>query len=505
MAKAYREGAGWAFRVRIKGQSIYRSGFKSKRAAQKAANGLTEDLEQADKPARLGPERTAVGQALSDYAMEMLPSHKGAEQEARRINRYLRALNLPLLKVVAVDGESGTVKASMRPEERGEKAVHFKVLLEAAGERVIPNSLREHRAKLQAEGLGSDTLRSLLARTMVADVSVHRLQAFVKKLEEEGCGMSTVRLEVAVLRQMFNHARRIWQWDRPKQNPASGLKIATQDNKRTRTLSEEEWIRIAPVLARSGNPCVFPLVCLMLETAMRSSEPLTRLRWQDVDWDERVLQLSDGKNGKREVPLGPAALDILRGVQRLGLTSAPEQPVFPTTYEALKKAWRVARKEAGIENIQLHDLRHTAATRYSFEFHGNTYLLKVVTGHKTAAMLDRYVNITAKQVATLMHGEALGPNDAPAGLHSDVVVVSRQAHETAAKVKQVTRDRVARQQSLRRQAQEARKAGRPWPTVPVPSEEGAGAPPPSAQGVDDEMSIAATSNVVRWDFRKKAA
>lgn len=505
MAKAYQEGAGWAFRVRIKGESIYRSGFTSERAAQKAANALAAELEQADKPARFGPERTCVAQALSDYAMEMLPSHKGAEQEARRINRYLRALDLPLLQVVAVDGESGPVKASMRAEERGEKAVHFRVSVEAEKEQAIPNSLREHRAKLNAEGLGSDTLRSLLARTKVSDVNAHRLQAFVKKLEEEGFGMSTVRLEVAVLRQMFNHAHRIWQWDRPHRNPASGLKIATQDNKRTRTLSEEEWIRIAPVLARSGNPCAFPLVCLMLETAMRSCEPLTRLRWQDVDWDKRILKLPDGKTGKRDVPLGPGALDILRGVQRLGLTSTPEQPVFPTTYEALKKVWRVARREVGIDNIQLHDLRHTAATRYSFEFHGNTFLLKVVTGHKTAVMLDRYVNVSAKQVATLMHGEELGPDDAPAGLHSDVMEVSRQAHETAARVKQVTRDRVARQQSLRRQAQEARKAGRPWPTVPVPSDEGAGAPPPSAQGVDDEMSIAATSNVVRWDFRKKAA
>ena len=505
MAKPYQEGVGWAFRVRIKGQSIYRSGFRSERAAQKAANKLTGKLEQADKPARLGPERTSVAQALSDYATEMLPSHKGAEQEARRINRYLRALNLPLLKVVAVDGEAGPVKAAMRPEERGEKAVHFRVSLEAEQERLIPNSLRKHRAKLDAEGLGSDTLRSLLARTMVADVTAHRLQAFVKKLEEEGCGMSTVRLEVAVLRQMFNHAHSIWSWDRPTRNPASGLKIATQDNKRTRTLSEDEWIRIAPVLARSGNRCAFPLVCLMLETAMRSCEPLTQMRWQDVEWNRRILNLPDGKSGKRDVPLGPGALDILRVVQRLGLTSAPEEPVFPTTYEALKKAWGTARKEAGIENIQLHDLRHTAATRYSFEFHGNTYLLKVVTGHKTAAMLDRYVNVNAKQVATLMHGEQLGPDDAPAGLHSDVMEVSRQAHETAAKVKQVARDRVATQQSLRRQAQEARRAGRPWPTVPAPSEEGGDDPLQAVQGVGEGPLIGATSNVVRWDFRKKAA
>lgn len=40
MAKPYKEGSGWAFRLRVDGQDIYRSGFETREAAQTAANSL---------------------------------------------------------------------------------------------------------------------------------------------------------------------------------------------------------------------------------------------------------------------------------------------------------------------------------------------------------------------------------------------------------------------------------------------------------------------------------
>lgn len=35
MAKPYQEGAGWAFRMRIRGEAIYRSGFRNKTEAMR--------------------------------------------------------------------------------------------------------------------------------------------------------------------------------------------------------------------------------------------------------------------------------------------------------------------------------------------------------------------------------------------------------------------------------------------------------------------------------------
>lgn len=88
MAKPYLDGKGWAVRMRIKSQDIYLSGFATEAAAKRAAAEKRQALSSVGKPKGLGPWRTSLGQALQNYGLERLPFLKGAEQEARRINRY---------------------------------------------------------------------------------------------------------------------------------------------------------------------------------------------------------------------------------------------------------------------------------------------------------------------------------------------------------------------------------------------------------------------------------
>ena len=48
----------------------------------------------------------------------------------------------------------------------------------------------------------------------------------------------------------------------------------------------------------------------------------------------------------------------------------------------------VACERAGIKDLKIHDLRHTAATRMALKT-GNVFLVKALTGHKTMEMLNR--------------------------------------------------------------------------------------------------------------------
>lgn len=93
-----------------------------------------------------------------------------------------------------------------------------------------------------------------------------------------------------------------------------------------------------------------------------------------------------------------------------------DTPILPTTYEALKKAWVVACEEAGVDNANPHDLRHTGTTRYAIEFNGNMPVLKLITGHKTDSQLMRYINLKADHVVNMMHGKPMDEANAPAGL-----------------------------------------------------------------------------------------
>jgi integrase len=407
MAKPYLVGKSWAFRLRIQGQDIYRSRFPSEAAARKEMNHLRAEIENTDKASGLGPFQTTLAVALTDYARQRLPYLKSAEQEARRINTYLRTQSLPIILLEKLE----------HPVEAGMKGFrHFNIYFMEEKERNIVNSLKAHRAEQAKDSIDVTRQRKLLAGTFVADVSMRDVQKLVDAMRDAGTSPATIHLERAVLRQLFNHAKQKWNWTRPFSNPAAkGLDMPKVNNARDKVLFQRDWEKLHDHLKHYGNKYVFPLVCLLLETAMRIGEPLLYAQWSDIDWEQHVLSLRDGKTGKRDVPLSPNAIRLLEQLKAEDDAYSPTGRIFNTTYEAIKKAWSEACKKAGISGIHIHDLRHTSATRYAIEFNGNLPYLKVITGHKTDAMLHRYINLKAEHVALAMHKEEIPPELAPAG------------------------------------------------------------------------------------------
>lgn len=420
MAKPCKEGKGWAFRLRVAGQDIYRCGFKSEAQARRAMLSAESELNEGPAQSGLGPHRTSLGVAFSDYARERLPYLKGAAQDARRINRYLRALKLPVVDLTPVQ----LVKDGKR--------IYWDVAFVQEHERAIPGSLTEHRTRQSCESAESDLVRTRLATMMMADVTTHHVQGLINALRAEGKKSATVHLERSELRRLFKHARAVWKWRFVGGNPAGAdLDMPEIEAGRDRVVTNDEWQRLSVELAKYPNPYVAPLACLMLETAMRSCEPLVHLRWRHINWQERVLELSDAKAGGRKVPLGPGALHILTQLrEHAAVPPGPDDKLFPTTYEAVKKAWAVAREAAGVHDVGLHDLRHTSATRFALEFKGNLPVLMIITGHKTAQMAMRYVNIKSTEVATMMHGEPLDVAHAAAGYQRGVSAALDDALET---------------------------------------------------------------------------
>lgn len=406
MAKPFREGPVWSIRVRRDGRDHYSTGHKTSAAAKKAEREHLDGLARHGQPAGLGPSRTTVAQALQDAAIERLPYLKGAPQESNRINRYLRAANVATLVVtptpVARD-ETATTAARGRRRLNATKVVHFEISLAPVGtEPTIVNSLRHHRRALQTKSARSDKLRACLACTPVAEVTRKQVGDLIDALAKEGYEPATLEQERSLLRVLFNHVRVAWAWTQPGDNPATALKMPTVDNGRTRVLTPDEQVRLEDALDSCRNELVKPVFTLLVETAMRSSEPLQHASWGDVDWQRRVLKLGNSKTGGREVPLSPAAIETLRELQGPG-TRQPNEPLVDITYEQLKASWMRACERAGIDDLRLHDLRHTAATRCALRF-GNVFLVQALTGHKTLSQVQRYVNVHADDLVKRMHG-----------------------------------------------------------------------------------------------------
>ena len=131
----------------------------------------------------------------------------------------------------------------------------------------------------------------------------------------------------------------------------------------TRFLSREEVSRLHRVLdsqTRHSRREQADIIRLLLLTGCRRSEIL-RLRWSEVDHDRLVL--ADGKTGPRIVPLNTPARRILERRPRGASPFVFPSPSDPTRPRSRNLAfWYRARREACIEGVRLHDLRHTHAS-----------------------------------------------------------------------------------------------------------------------------------------------
>ena len=145
-------------------------------------------------------------------------------------------------------------------------------------------------------------------------------------------------------------------------NPSRGIRR----NRRpalTRFLPRDEIARLHRVLdehAGKGRRAQADIVRLLLLTGCRKSE-IVRLRWSEVH--EEFLVLAEAKTGPRKVPPNTRARTILHRQPRSGSPF-----VFPSPRDssrprgAVLGLWRRVRMEAGIEDVRLHDLRHTHAS-----------------------------------------------------------------------------------------------------------------------------------------------
>ena len=102
------------------------------------------------------------------------------------------------------------------------------------------------------------------------------------------------------------------------------------------------------------------IIRLLLLTGCRRSE-IVQLRWSEVRDD--VLALADSKTGPRNVPLNAGARRILERQPECGSPFVFPSPRDPARPRGLNlPLWYRVRQEAGIEDVRLHDLRHTLAS-----------------------------------------------------------------------------------------------------------------------------------------------
>lgn len=197
-----------------------------------------------------------------------------------------------------------------------------------------------------------------------------------------------------VLRQILNYAV---ECEYLTSNPADGI-IRNRRMRLTRFLSRPEITRLHAALdahkGRESGRQQAEIIRLLLLTGCRKSE-LVNLQWSDIDGD--ILRLRDSKSGPRTVLLNSNARIILARQPRTDSTY-----VFPASESSRPRSselslWRKVRRQARIEDVRLHDLRHTFASHAVMQ----NVPLPVVSrllGHAGTRMTLRYAHVGDREI-----------------------------------------------------------------------------------------------------------
>ena len=155
---------------------------------------------------------------------------------------------------------------------------------------------------------------------------------------------------------------------------------------------------------------VYAVACLILDTGLRIDEALSIDRETDIDLEQLLLTVRDGKGGKgRIVPMSLAGRRILyRHLQRLA-------PAYGSlaffagdgTKIGQRNALRVFKRicaASGVKGVRtsFHTLRHTVATAY-LRNGGDVFRLQRILGHAKLDMTRRYVQLQTEDLRSVHH------------------------------------------------------------------------------------------------------
>ena len=228
---------------------------------------------------------------------------------------------------------------------------------------------------------------------------------------------------VKLLSRMFSLAE-AWERLPPGRNPCRSVR-RYKTRSRERFLTPEEFRRLGRVLQdaeKDGSvwpPAIAALRLLML-TGCRKSEILT-LRWDDVDRTTGELRLRDAKAGPRMVPLTSAAGAVLEGIPRIeGNPWVIAGQRRNDRLLNLDHYWQSIRAQAGLDDVRIHDIRHSYASRALALGEGLPTIGKLL-GHRQVSTTARYAHLmrdAEKEAATRVGdsiGAHIGPNQHEAG------------------------------------------------------------------------------------------
>ncbi len=275
----------------------------------------------------------------------------------------------------------------------------------------------------QEEAYCRNWIFPVIGTKLIQDVSALDIDKIKNAMLKKDKAPQTIKHVLAVIRQVYNRAIALEFYDRV--NPIKRVKIPKVDANRTRFFTPAEIKALLTELGKRSKT-THDISLTSLHCGLRASE-VFRLRWQDVNFETRIITIPKTKNGEGKFAYMTRDLETMlqerKAAQekKLKCEITDTDLVFPARNGKVRKAightfdraidtlglnaGKTDRKDRAV----FHTLRHTFA---SWHVQQGTALFEVqkMLGQKSFAMVQRYSHLASENMQ-----KATAPFDKPEG------------------------------------------------------------------------------------------
>ena len=189
----------------------------------------------------------------------------------------------------------------------------------------------------------------------------------------------------------------------PEASNPCRLVMNFRERARERFLIDEEFRRLGRVLAEAETckgVSVYAVAAIrLLLTGCRKGEIL-KLRWSEVDLEAQELRLPDSKTGTRTISLSPEAVQVLATIPRVdGNLYVIAGRIKGKGMRNLNDPWDIICERAGLEDMRIHDVRHSFASR-ALALGETLPVIGKLLGHTQIQTTARYAHLARDSIQT---------------------------------------------------------------------------------------------------------